>query len=110
MKQYVIDELRPEDFEKLKAYLEEHYAGEKMDGLYWLLIGDELLTEVQTSHNHCKPFYFALELTPDRLSCELLVRSKNQLRCGCIAYANQDQRNWIIRKVDAMVDTLGLIT
>ena len=60
--------------------------------------------------NQCKPFYFALELSPDKLACELLIRSKNRIRCDCISYADQDQRNWIIRKMDAMFDTLGLIT
>jgi len=109
MRQYLIDELRPEDYHRLKAYLDERFAVPDFEGLYWIELVWEQLTEVQKAHQDCRPFYFALELLPDRLSCELLVRSRQRVRCDCIRYASETQRNWIIGKVDAIFDELKLI-
>lgn len=108
MKQYVIDELRSEDHEKIKAFLDERYAVAQFDGLYWLPIEEALLEEVQRSHEACRPHYFALELTPDRLSCELLVRTSERIRCDCIQYATQAQRNWMIDWLDGVLASLDI--
>lgn len=108
MKQYVIDELRPEDHAKLKSYLDQHYAVAQFDGLYHIPIDDALLNDVQKAHEACRPHYFALELLPDRLACELLVRTKQQIRCQCIAYATQAQRNWLIDWLDAILERLEI--
>ena len=78
MKQYVVDELRPGDHEKLKAYLDENLGRAGLDGLYWKPIDTPLLTEIQAAHANCAPFYVALVLMPESLSCELLVRTRNQ--------------------------------
>lgn len=109
MRQYLIDELRPEDVHHLKAYLDERYAVPDFEGLYWIELASDQLTAVQKAHPDCRPFYFAMELLPDRLSCELLVRSRQRVRCDCIRYASETQRNWIIAKVDAIFDELKLI-
>lgn len=110
MKQYVIDELRPEDFEQLKTHLDAHYAAPGFDGLYWLPLDEQAYGEVQASHKDCQPFYFALELGGDRLACELLVRTNKCIRCDCIRYASENQRNWLIRSLDAIFERLGIIT
>jgi hypothetical protein len=109
MRQYLIDELRLEDYHRLKAYLDERFAVPDFEGLYWIDLVSDQLTDVQKAHQDCRPFYFALELLPDRLSCELLVRSRQRVRCDCIRYASENQRNWIIGKVDAIFDELKLI-
>jgi hypothetical protein len=110
MKQYVIDTLRPEDHRKLKAYLDANYAVAGFEDLYWLPIDGRLYTEIQKSHLDCHPLYFALELFPERLACELLVRTNNRIRCDCIHYATAEQRNWLIAVVDAFFNDLGIIT
>ena len=110
MKQYVIDELRPAEYKKLKAHLDAGYAVPGVEGLYWLPVSAELLNQVQTLHTDCQPFYFALELLPDRLACELLVRTNQRIRCQCIQYATESQRNWLIQVVDAIFEQLGIIT
>jgi hypothetical protein len=110
MKQYVIDELRLGDYAKIKAFLDEHYAATGIDDLYWIPIEEEHLSAVQRAHADCAPFYFAVELEEERLSCELLIRSQNKIRCNCIAYADETQRNWIIAVVDAFFDKLEIIT
>ena len=110
MKQYVIDELRPDDYLKIKAYLDEHLTAGTMEGLYWMPLETELLSHIQTDHHQCQPFYVALELTSTQLSCELLVRTQNRVRCDCINYANKTQRHWIITSVDAVFERLGIYT
>jgi hypothetical protein len=108
MKQYVIDELRPEDHDKIKAYLDERYAVAQFEGLYWVPLEDVLLEEVQKSHEACRPHYFALELSPQRLACELLVRTRQRIRCECIQYATQAQRNWLIQWLDEILAELDI--
>jgi hypothetical protein len=108
MKQYIVDELRPSDHQKLKAYLEAHLDTGSMDGLFWMTLEKELWNETQKDHQACWPYYVALELTPHQLSCEFLIRTQNRIRCDCIAYANEAQRNWIIRSVDAIFEKLEI--
>ena len=110
MKQYVIDEFRPEDFGKVKDYLDKHCKVASIEGVYWMMVPDGLLTEQQLSHEQCKPFFLGLELENDRLACGLLVRSASNIRCHCIAYANKEQRNWIIETLDSVMEKIGIIT
>ena len=110
MKQYVIDELRPDDHLKLKEYLDANFAVSGFEGLYWLPMDEAAYDDVQAEHVDCQPYYFALELTPQRLACELLVRTNKCVKCECIRYATQDQRDWLIRSVDAISDRLGIVT
>jgi hypothetical protein len=110
MKTYIIDELRPWEYGKIKAHLEEKFKDPHVDGIYWIPLDSELLNESQKDHEGCQPHCFALELAPDRLSCELLVRTRERIRCDCISYATEAQRNWLIRLVDGMLDDLGIIT
>jgi hypothetical protein len=110
MKQYSIDELRPEDFEKIKAYLDENFSVPGMESLYWLPLSPEVYEDAQRRHEQCQPHYFALELLPDRLACELLVRTNQRVRCDCIRYASRKQRDWLIQVIDAMFDRLEIVT
>lgn len=110
MKQYVIDELRYQDYEKIKAHFDDAFAGSDLEGIYWLPLEPKLLSKLQAEHTSCMPFYFALDLSPDRLCCELLVRTQNRVRCNCIAYANETQRNWVIKTLDAILEKLEIIT
>jgi hypothetical protein len=110
MKQYVIDELRYQDYEKIESFLNESFEKSGMAGIYWLPIEPDMLTEVQGAHTTCQPYYVALDLEPDRLSCELLVRSRNRIRCECIGYADERQRNWIIETLDEALEQLEIIS
>lgn len=108
MKQYVIDELRPADFNKIKKFLDETHESSELGRLYWFRLDNAILSPVQTEHSECHPFYFAVELEPDRISFELLVRTKDRVRCDCMAYATEEQRNWLIRSVDAALARLNI--
>ena len=61
MKQHIIDELRYNDYEKIKLYLTENLGTSEVDGIYWLPLEKRLLTDEQASHNECLPL-----LTLDR--------------------------------------------
>ena len=108
MKQYVIDELRPEDYKALKKYLDEQFGPAEMDGIYWIPVESDSLTDIQLQHKECRPHYLALDLDPGRLACELLVRTKNRMSCDCIQYATEKQRNWLIELVDKMFNRLEI--
>ncbi len=110
MKQYVIDELRPEDHDKIKEYLDETYGVAEMGAIYWVPVAAETLTEIQREHADCQPYYFAINLAQNRFALELLVRTKNRVRCDCIGYASKDQRVWIMEAVDAIFERLDIAT
>ena len=109
MKQYRIDELRYQDYEALKAYLEKNYASQ-VEGVYWMPLEKDLLDGVQAVHMDCQPFYFAVELTPEAITFELLVRTRQRVRCDCMRYANVAQRESIIRLADALFEQLKILS
>jgi len=110
MKQYIIDELRAADYSALKTFLEEHYGPVAMDGIYWIPVKNELLSDIQKVHRECQPHYFAVDLDENRMSCELLVRTKSRMRCDCIRYATEKQRNWFIALIDGIFNQLDITT
>lgn len=110
MKQYVVDELRPEDHDKIKGYLDEHFGPAGFGGIYWVPLDEDLYTDMHKTHTQCQPYYFAIDLGPDAMACELLIRTKNTIKCNCIGYATAEQRNRIITFVDSILEGLGLIT
>ncbi|MDX1708107.1 MAG: hypothetical protein R3274_05865 [Desulfobacterales bacterium] len=110
MKQYVIDELRPEDHRKIKEYLDKHYGPAEMGQIYWVPLTAEVLNDIQKQHADCQPFCVAIDLRENQLALELLVRTKSQIRCACISYADVHQRNWLLDQLDAIFERLGVIT
>jgi hypothetical protein len=110
MKQYVIDELRPKDYEMIKAFMDENFGSSNVDGVYWLQLDHNILTPVQKEHTECQPFYVAVDLESNLVAFELLVRTKNRMRCSCMGYATEKQRNWLMGFADAMFDKLGIKT
>lgn len=108
MKQYVIDELRYPDYEALKSYCDESLQESGVDGIYWLELESDMLTELQASHGECGPHYIAIELNEQRLSCELLIRARNRIRCNCIAYMDHRQRTYYLELIDAILEKLNI--
>jgi len=108
MKQYIIDELRYNDYEKIKLSLDENLGTSEIDGIYWLPLEKEILTDEQASHKECLPLFFVIDLRPERICCELLVRTKNKIKCTCIGYATEKQRNWLIQYADDMLRLLEI--
>ena len=67
-----------------------------------------LLTNEQATHTECLPLFFVVDLKLGIISCELLVRTKNRIKCGCIDYATEKQRNWLIQYIDDMLKQLEI--
>ena len=110
MKQYVIDELRQKDHELIKAYMEENLLSSDVDGIFWIQLDGKILTEIQKVHTDCQPFYFAVELEPKRVIFEMLIRTQNKMRCSCMGYATDAQRNWLLRVADDIFNEIGIKT
>lgn len=110
MKQYVIDELRPSDYKALKTYLDKQFGPSEIEGIYWIPVATDMLTDIQAAHTECRPQYVAVDLDDKRLACEFLVRSKNRVRCDCIHYATENQRNWLIGLIDNIFERLQIKT
>ncbi len=108
MKQYLIDGLRLEDYQKLKAYFDEHLTSSPLGGIYWLELDKKLLTPIQKDHEGCYPHVFALMLEETYLSCEFLVRIKKNIKCDCMDYATRKQRDWLIDQADAILEQLDI--
>ena len=108
MKQFVVDELRRADYNTLKTYLNDNFRDAAIDRIYWLPIATQVLSDIQINHKDCQPFYFVIDLEFDRMSIELLVRTKNRVQCACMAYATEKQCIWLIRQVDKMFEQLEM--
>ena len=108
MKQYVIDQIRPEDRERLQTELEERFGQPDLGGIYWLPLDGERLNPLQAAHQNCQPLCVALELCSDRLVCELLIRTRQRMRCDCMGYADNRQRGWIMDTLDNILDDLDI--
>jgi len=74
-----------------------------MGGIFWIKLPDDLLAEAQHGHEQCGPFYLAVEIEEKRICFELLVRSKTNLHCTCIAYATPAQRQFVLDFIDRML-------
>ncbi|UCG11035.1 MAG: hypothetical protein JSU72_10720 [Deltaproteobacteria bacterium] len=110
MKQYVIDQLREEDFQRLERHLTSRAEAGELPGIYWLTVPESLYEEQQQEHKDCQPFYFAINLDRQAISFELLIRTRKRLRCSCIKYADQKQRDYILTYADGLFEELKLIT
>jgi hypothetical protein len=103
MRQFVIDELSPLERDNLDSYLKRSLKPGPLEGIYWLVLPEDLLSETQRSHEACGPFHLGVELEEKRLCFELLVRSTSNLHCACIAYATKAQRQFVLDFVDRML-------
>jgi hypothetical protein len=108
MKQYVIDELRPGEYEKIKIWLDENFGRSAVDGIYWIPLEPKYLTAEQAEHKSCQPHCFAVALEQHQLACEFLVRTPTRIRCSCMGYADETQCVQIIRFAEELFKTLNI--
>ncbi len=108
MKQYVIDQLRESDHSQILSFLKKNAEEAEFGDIFWQRLPEELYTDVQKEHTDCQPFCFAVNISLNQVDFELLIRSRQNLRCNCIAYANKAQRDYIIDYADRMLKDLGI--
>ncbi|UTF48687.1 hypothetical protein NLA06_08780 [Desulfomicrobium sp. ZS1] len=108
MRAFVIDEITPEDMEKLENRLKEQELL-SIEHLYHFNLPPALLSPMQQEHApECGPFYMAVETGRDWVRLELLVRAKRILRCACIAYATPAQQEHMISYLENLLSDLGI--
>ena len=103
MRQFVIDELSPMERDNIDSYLKRTIKQGPMIGLYWIELPSDLHSAAQQGHEEHGPFYLAVEVTNSSVKFELLVRSRYNLHCSCIAHASVMQRQFLLEFIDRMV-------
>jgi hypothetical protein len=110
VRSYLIDEISPSDMEKIAGFLKSNSFSSKLDQLYWVKLSDDLLDENQFLHRDCQPHVFAVELGPNWVKLEFLIRSLKSMRCTCPGYASKRQMEFIIRFAHNMIEQLDIRT
>lgn len=108
MRQFLINELSPEEREKIKDFLHTNARPGGIEGLYWLPLQEVQLGPAQQGHEQCGPFSLGIELGEEFVSFELLVRSQNNLHCSCTSYATTAQRDFLLAFADRLVEEAGI--
>ena len=76
MKQYVIDQLRELDHEKILEFLKNNADASEFGDIFWVMLPEELYSDIQKEHKQCHPFCFAVDLSFNQADFELLTRSR----------------------------------
>lgn len=109
MRSYCIDEIYPEQINLLDNHLQELKLSSSIEGMFWLPIPHEYLTEEQLSHStECAPYSLALILEETSLHLELLVRARGKLHCTCVGYASTRLREYMIHYIEELVAFLAI--
>jgi len=111
MRCYLIEDFYPEQLLKVTTALSDKGWSGSLDGVFYLPVPEELLTDVQRGHaGECGPHIFVLEAEADAgtLKLELLVRARKKLRCECVMYATPAQRDYIISFLDDFIRHLDI--
>jgi hypothetical protein len=110
MKAYLIDEIDNSDMEQIKGFFTRNAIKSGIEGIFWVKVPADLLSEAQHQHESCQPHVFAVELGPAFVKLEFFIRSLSNMRCTCPGLCTPDQRDYIIRFADGMVDQLHIRT
>lgn len=103
MRQLLIDELSREERANIESFLKRTLKPGPIAGLFWLPLPTDLYGAAQQGHADCGPFHFAIELEEEAIKFELLIRSRANLHCTCIAHASPAQRDFVLRFADRML-------
>lgn len=108
MRSFLIEDITPEDMDKLDAWLTEQEL-KSIDHLYHFHLPPKLLAPMQEEHApECGPYYMAVETGRDWIKLELLVRAKKILRCDCMAYATPEQQSYMIGYLENLLKDLQI--
>ena len=108
VRQYIIDELGSDAIKRVSDYLQGHCESSGLNNLFWLQMPEDILSPEQYSHKACQPHCVGIEVGDKFVSFEMLVRSRNSLKCNCIAYATPQQREFILSFADRLAKETGI--
>lgn len=104
MRQFFIDDLSREERANIDSYLKRTTTPGPIAGMYFLPLPQDLHGKDQQGHEACGPFTFAIELTDQAATFELLIRSRSNLHCSCISYASEAQRAFLLLFIDRLLE------
>jgi hypothetical protein len=108
MRSILLDELRFNEITEIEKYLKFHTTPSQIEGLYWLLLPEDILSNFQKELlSGSGPFKAAIEIGKNWLKFELLIRSSSIDNIGS-GLANQSQFIYIYEFVDKLTKTLNL--
>ncbi|GFH62585.1 MAG: hypothetical protein ZNDK_0356 [Candidatus Desulfovibrio kirbyi] len=107
MRYYMIDDLTEDDVQTLTASLKNSSLDSGIDTLFWLPVPREYLSKLQCEHlETCGPYIMGIELLPNALRLELLVRARGRLRCDCVRYAEKELQTYMMTWIDRCLTSL----
>ncbi len=113
MRSIVIDELLPHEAAAARDYLAKNALASGIEGLYWIPLERDLWNEKQIAANadeheksEAQSFRFAVELGPDWVRFEMLVRSEGLRNLGG-GQADARQGLFLLNWADEMSAGLG---
>lgn len=123
MRLYVVNDLEQNEIARIQSALKDRGMAASMEGLFWLEMPHDLLTDEQREHlDDCGPYCLGLEIIDSyaqdsrvpgsqgqMLALELLVRARSTLRCSCIGYATSEQRIHGIEFVNELLRELDIL-
>jgi hypothetical protein len=110
MRSLLLDELRAQEIEDIKKYLNINCIITLVTGLYWFLLPEEILTDEQKKiQKQYGPLKIAIEVGKTWVKFELFIRSSSIENIGS-AYINEDQIIYIYKFIDKISKDLNLIT
>lgn len=110
MKYYLIDEIALNDMERLSAFLKDNAVMSGLDKVFWVRMPEKYLTETQSGHVNCQPYFFAVELGAGMIKGEFYIRTLKDLNCTCNSCADTPQTQFIIDFMDEMINELQIRT
>lgn len=110
MKQYVIDDLRAPEMERLFAWCSANLAKSCFNDVFWLNLDESVLNATQKAHNECRPFYVSVFLDYDagRLVVDLVARTARSMHCECAGFLEPAQLVWLDNFVSAVFNSLNI--
>jgi len=108
LRQLLLDELSADDVDRIRGWLADNAEASRLEGVYWVDLPEDLLSHTQRTEDG--PYSFAVEVGPDYVKLEFLVRSRYSLHHPGTGFATVSQRRFILEYSDRMLDELKVRT
>lgn len=113
MRNYYIEDISDENIDLFEEKLGAMEMNGPIKDIYYLPIPEDMLSDEQEEHkSECGPYFLALEVirnvAGNIVKMELLVRAHGKIRCSCVAYCTQEQRNRMIDYLDDLFEDFGI--
>lgn len=113
MRSILFDELLDQEVDEVRAYLTRNAKPSGVEDLFWIALDRDIWTEAQkqawADEEVLEGFRFAVELGPDWIRFELLIRSETLRNLGG-GQADEAQTLFVLRWANEMARRLNLVS